>query len=158
MGIQFEVQGTRALQKALQQAGDDAVQLMADALYWEMEMVIADAKTRVPVDTGNLRASGTVLPPVIDGTRIEIEAGFGGSAGSYAIWVHEGRRPHGKLPPREPIADWARRHGIPEEAVFNIQRAIAARGIPASKYLERAVDAAVPGLENRLAARIKAAS
>lgn len=155
MASQFAIRGTPELRQALKAAGRDATRQLANAMYWEMELIVGDAKTRVPVDTGNLRASGTVLPPEITGTRIVVECGFGGSAGSYAIWVHEGRRPGGKLPPREPIEAWARRHGIPEEAVFNIQRAIAARGIPATKFLERAMAEAIPGIERRLAQNIR---
>ena len=155
MAGEITIQGTQELRKALANAGREATKALANAMWWEMTEIIEAAKLNIPVDTGNLRASGTVLPPTIQGTYIEVEGGFGGSAASYAIWVHEGRSPGGKMPPREPIEAWARRHGIPEEAVFNIQRAIAARGIPATKFLERAMLEAAPGMERRLAQSIK---
>ena len=155
MAAGYTLKGTSELQKALNDAGRKAPEALANAMWWEMQQIIDQAKLNIPVDTGNLAASGTVLPPVIRGTYIEVEGGFGGSAAGYAIWVHEGRRPGGKMPPREPIEAWARRHGIPEEAVFNIQRAIAAHGIAPTKYLERAFTERVPGMERRLAANIR---
>ena len=51
---------------------------------------MTDSKTNyVPVDTGNLRNSGTVLPPVMKGKTIEVTLGYGGSATPYAVVVHE---------------------------------------------------------------------
>ena len=47
------------------------------------------AKERTPVDLGTLRASGTVLPPKVSGTGVEVVAGFGGAASDYAVVVHE---------------------------------------------------------------------
>jgi hypothetical protein len=52
--------------------------------------VITDAKeTYVPVDSGNLRASGYVDDPVRTPDTIELVMGFGGAAASYALAIHE---------------------------------------------------------------------
>lgn len=62
------------------------------SLVEEAEDLIGAAKLVVPVDTGNLRDTGIVLPPKLNGG---IECGFGGTAkGSgaevgYALTVHE---------------------------------------------------------------------
>ncbi len=50
---------------------------------------MAEAKPLTPVDKGPLRASGTVLPPEISGSRITVASGFGGAAKKYAVVQHE---------------------------------------------------------------------
>lgn len=47
--------------------------------------IMTEAKQRVPVDQGILRASGYVSPPE-DGN---VELGFGGAASAYAVKQHE---------------------------------------------------------------------
>ena len=41
-----------------------------------------------PIDTGALRASGTVTPS-ISGTNVEVKLTYGGAAAPYAVFVHE---------------------------------------------------------------------
>lgn len=89
MAQRFEITGTAALRKALGQAGDLATQALAAAMLEEQSAIMSESQTRVPVDTGVLRASGTVLPPKVSGTRVEVEAGYGGAAAAYAIVQHE---------------------------------------------------------------------
>ena|SRR5688572_10605716 len=86
------------------------------------------------VDEGQLVQSGQVATPEIVGGKVIVRFGF---TAPYAVNVHEGRAPGRKMPPEGPIADWARRHGLPPEAVFPIRRAIARRGIAPVKFLER---------------------
>ncbi len=70
--------------------------------YAQCELTMTAAKKDTPVDTGALRASGHVQPPIFDGNTIVIAMGFGGVAGAgnlgkatneedvgYAVWVHE---------------------------------------------------------------------
>lgn len=64
-------------------------QRAAAALYQEAEAIMAIAKTRTPVDTGALRASGYTAPPDVSGDTISVELGFGGAASEYAVFVHE---------------------------------------------------------------------
>ena len=55
------------------------------ALYAIASNVIAHAQADyVPVDTGTLKASGTVLPPEREGSRVTVTLGFGGAAKDYA--------------------------------------------------------------------------
>ena len=80
---------TKAMRQiqAVAASGPDA---LVGKLYEEAEIIMTLAKTDyVPVDTGALRASGFVDPPVISGTRAEVSFGFGGPAAPYAVVVHE---------------------------------------------------------------------
>ncbi len=67
-------------------------------LYRIAEQIMTEAKAQTPVDTGNLRASGHVLPPEWIGNWVLVTLGFGGPAGKgkgqrkdagYAVYVHE---------------------------------------------------------------------
>jgi hypothetical protein len=87
------------------------------------------------VDTGFLLKSG------------DIQRGFGWAvityAADYASYVEDGRDP-GSMPPIEPLIKWARRKlGLSEKeakkAAWAIAKAIEARGIDASQYLNKAV-------------------
>lgn len=63
---------------------------VADALYMVAEEIMTDAKTNyVPVVTGNLRRSGFVDHPIINGQNVSVILGFGGAAIQYAVAVHE---------------------------------------------------------------------
>lgn len=84
-----EVTGGAEFARKMRQAPDLAMQALKAALFEEQSAVIAEAQARTPVDTGVLRASGTVLPPEQTGTKVTVEAGFGGAAAAYAIPVHE---------------------------------------------------------------------
>lgn len=89
MAKSFTITGVTELLRALDRAGDLASKALESAMFLEQEAVMSEAKARTPVDTGTLRASGTVLPPKVKGSRIEVDAGFGGAAQDYAIPVHE---------------------------------------------------------------------
>lgn len=92
------------------------------------------AKQLCPVDQGQLRASIS--------TQLEVERGslqvVVGSSLKYAIFVHEGTRPH--WPPKGALAGWARRHGMASE--FPVRRAIARRGTRPRPFLRDALSAA----------------
>ena|SRR5690242_17900092 len=89
--------------------GETAARALGRQLYLEAEGIMAQSKELVPVDTGTLRASGFVLPPVQDGTVMRVELGYGGpaakinpktgeSSDGYAVYVHENleaHHPHG---------------------------------------------------------------
>jgi hypothetical protein len=59
------------------------------AMYEELEIEMAEMKAQTPVDTGALRSTGHVEPPVISGREIRVDLGFGGPAAPYAVIVHE---------------------------------------------------------------------
>lgn len=97
-----EFRGFDKFQRALKQRKQDVIQATAAALYMEAEELMTAAKRLTPVDTGALRKSAHARLPVIDKDKVEVEAGFGGPAGSgntggetnsedvgYAVRVHE---------------------------------------------------------------------
>ncbi len=62
----------------------------AAALYLQAEQIMTDSKQNyVPVVTGALKGSGTVLKPVVVGNIITVVLGYGGAADKYAVIVHE---------------------------------------------------------------------
>jgi hypothetical protein len=83
------LQGKEKLIDALTKLGPAAAELGGRALYQIGEEVMTEAKGLTPVDTGALRASGQVLPPVQRGKQIIVTLGFGNASVGYAIPVHE---------------------------------------------------------------------
>ena len=158
--IGFTVEGTRTLQRNLQLLGLEAVPAMGAGLLEEAEVIMTEAKVLVPVDQGELRASGHVQGPEISGPNVSVAVGFGGAAAPYAVWVHEGIGPAvGRppfFPPLEKIKAWVKRHGMDESAAYPVARAIGQRGIPATKFLETPAKARTAGMAGRLARFLKA--
>ena len=152
--------GGEKLQAALRRAGAAGPKLAGSALYREGERVMTRSKREfVPVDMGVLRASGHVQAPKADTLGVVVTLGYGGAAQRYALYVHEGTGPAvGRAPfmlPPEALRGWARRHGIPEDALYPLARAIGRRGLRPLKYLEKPLLEAVPGMDARLAADVR---
>lgn len=160
MALNAKVKGTREMQAAIAKAGVRAREAIAAALYQEAERVMAASKQEVAVGVdGVLRASGHVQPPKFTATGQEVTLGYGGAAKSYAAAVHEGRRP-GKMPPSKALIPWVRKKlGVPEDeaagVAFVIAKNIWANGTKPTKYLERPLMDAIPGMAGRMAARIR---
>ncbi len=79
---------------------------------------------------------------------------------AYAAVMEEGRRPGAKMPPPDALRGWARRHGIPESALFVLARAIGKRGIKGRFFFraaKEATEAEFPRLIQKMAAAIKVA-
>jgi len=161
VGAEVKLSGTKELRAALEAAGTLATMSLASAMTTEMMAVVRRATGYVPVNTGTLRSSGTVLPPEIKGSTITVTCGFGGAAAGYAIFVHEGRRAGAKPPPVAVIKQWLHDKGLDEGLAYPIARAIGQRGLPKSgkpsKFLERAFLERRPGMETRLAEGLTAA-
>ena len=63
---------------------------LANAMYVEAELIMTDSKVNyVPVDTGQLRNSGTVLPAEIKNNQVSVILGYGGASAPYAAKIHE---------------------------------------------------------------------
>jgi hypothetical protein len=108
MANQTVLLGSDTLKAALLALGARAPSVLAAALYQEAETVMTQAKGLTPVDTGALRASGHVEPPVLQGDTVTVTLGFGTD---YAVYVHENltaRHPVGEAKFLErPVLEWA---------------------------------------------------
>ncbi len=97
--MEVVIMGGDALRARMTEAGVRAPLLLGRALYQEAELIMTRAKRMTPVGgapyspndphPGNLRASGTVLPPEVVGTSVLVTLGFGGAASAYAHRQHE---------------------------------------------------------------------
>ncbi len=78
------------MQRQLRELRRNAPREFGRALYEEAQVEMTEAKRRVPVDTGTLRASGDVSEPFIEGGGPKVVMSFGDpGAEQYAIIVHE---------------------------------------------------------------------
>lgn len=85
----IEIKGLDKLNRLVAAAGDNAIQALAEGLYWEATMAFNESQTLVPVDTGILRASGHMNPVDKTENSVEVTISYGGPASSYALFVHE---------------------------------------------------------------------
>jgi hypothetical protein len=121
----IEVEGARQLRKALTELGDDAVDDLKAVNMEAVDVVLAEALTRVPVKTGRLletvRASATK-------TRGTIRAGF--KRVPYAGPVHFGN-PHRRIEPNLFLYDAidVRRDEVIDVYEDNIAKLIKRRGL-----------------------------
>ena len=87
-GVKEAVANLRGVQRVTPKA-------LAEALNIEAELIMTESKRSwVPVDLGTLRASGRVESPVIRGTNVSVDLGYGGAASAYALIQHEGNFNH----------------------------------------------------------------
>lgn len=74
---------------------------IASAMYTEAELIMTDSKANyVPVVTGQLSNSGTVLKPEIKPSSVIVKLGYGGPAAPYALAVHEAPPSWGQHKPK----------------------------------------------------------
>lgn len=92
--ISVEVTGVDKLVENLRAYGAKALQALAAEMFIEAEATMAESKQEVPVDTGALRASGTVLSPEFTEQGVVVQMGYGGAAVDYAVYVHEDLTKH----------------------------------------------------------------
>ena len=163
-----EMVGDKELIQALRDAGNEAVNALARALYQEAELIMADSKKLVDVDEGTLRNSGFVeLPKVsrfgrgrlgskLGDANIEVRMGY---SAPHGIWLHEGTGPNvgqpAFMPPVAPFKEWAKRVLGDESLGFVIARAVGARGLGPRKFLERPFKARASTMNGRLARRVR---
>lgn len=96
-----------------------------------------EIRKEAPTDRARLRNS----------VQIQALGRFALSVGTnvkYAIYVHEGTRPH--RAPWDPIERWARRRGIP---AFPVWYSIMKKGTKANPFFERGTKAAEPAINNQ---------
>lgn len=119
----------KAVAKELRRLGMQGRRLLARAMYEEGERIMTVSKAKyVPVDLGVLRSSGHVAPPFIGPEKVLVVLGFGGAAAPYAEIVHERLLSKNGNPINHPVGQ--------------------------AKYLETPTMEAVPGMANRVRARV----
>lgn len=112
MNVEFTMKGEKELNAALSKLFHNLLpDALAVQLYKEAETIMMQSKLLVPVDTGALRATGKVDLPVITGTRVSVKLGYGDSAVTYAIPVHEippppAQSPSGRSATHRPPTQW----------------------------------------------------
>lgn len=108
--IKAEIIGMEALIKKIRKLKPGVITAFKSALYKEGTRIMKESKMRVPVNLGVLRSSGHVQKPVVSGTRITVDLGYGGPAEPYALYLHEGTGPAvGRpqfFPPPDEIEKW----------------------------------------------------
>lgn len=136
-GVSFTLKGAERMQKKIDALAAKFPERVEGALRIEAELVMTISKREfVPVDLGALKTSGHVLAPTRKGRMVEIILAYGGAAAGYALAVHE--HPSRSSPP-----SW-------EGKTINFSPA--GRG---PKYLELPLNAATPGMMDRISARVK---
>lgn len=108
--------------------------------------IVARAKILAPVDTGNMRNQIVAEPLVSAGTfRVRQTVRVGGSAAEYAVYVHEGTRPHVIRPRNKKVLAFP---GASGGTVF--AREVQHPGTVARPFLRNAVEAEAPALGFRV--------
>lgn len=81
--------GGDKLTEAFARLGERVPRALGAGLYLEANNIMALAVEKAPLDLGTLRGSGYVTHPVVEGSKVSLEAGFGGPAEKYALRQHE---------------------------------------------------------------------
>lgn len=148
--LSVEITGLDELIEAFKRSPQVSQKEMNKAIKKSIIKLLGTAKKKTPVDLGFLRGPGMQ-------TSFSNLQGVLENKAPYAIYVHEGTKPH--FPPLEAIAPWAERHNIPP---FLVARAIAQKGTKAQPffadavkeekgYVDRAFRTALENITNSLA-------
>lgn len=135
VNLNVQVTGLDKLQKAFKQAPTIANQHLNTAIKQSVFTLLANARIAAPVDQGFLRNSGMV-------TSFEILKGVLENRAPYALYVHEGTRPH--YVPLSAIKDWSDRHGIP---AFLVQRSIMRKGTKPKPFFKDSIEASQESID-----------
>lgn len=134
--VQITVIGLDEVIRAMGDAGHILDEELERAANRSVALLAGEIERRAPYDSGTLAKSiVSEVRPAVGGVTglVTVQA-------SHARAVEYGRKP-GKMPPVDALRPWARRHGIPDEAVFAIARAIGRRGTKPQPYFEPAIEA-----------------
>ena len=91
MSFQVEVTNLKEAKRFLDVSGQKAKKAFEEVLFEIALIIFNQSQYLVPVDTGALRASGTITRRVRlkGGDRIVLHITYGGPAAPYALAVHE---------------------------------------------------------------------
>jgi len=89
VSMDFQITGVEQALASLESVASQIIPTVSRSLYQSGEATMTKSKEQfVPIDTGSLKSSGTVQLEV-SGPVVKVHLGFGGVAGSYAVFVHE---------------------------------------------------------------------
>ena len=147
MTFEFKVKGFKEMARQMRELADEVPDKAAAALYREGEQIVTTAKqATVPKDLGVLVNSGMTDQPELAEGGIQVSMHFGGPAAPYALAIHE--HPSIHSPPT-----W---QGKPIEEIFSVRERIPwSRTGRGPKYLERPLNDAVKGMNDRIAKAIQ---
>lgn len=141
----LRIKGIKKMRDTLKKLATDHPQKVASAIYLEAQIIMTESKKRCPVDDGPLRTSGTVHLPEIriagGKKQIKVLMSYGGAAQDYALAVHEHMSEHSPWM-------WI----VAELEGKGITWSAAGTG---PKFLESAINDAMPTLAAKIAARMK---
>jgi hypothetical protein len=123
-----EVIGGDELEASLKKAGEQASQLLADALNQTAYIIQPAAVAGAPADTGQLRASIHTEPASAKNLESKV-----GTNVKYAWPMETGTGPH--MVPIAQLKSWAKRKLGDERLAYPVQKAIARNGIKGRKYM-----------------------
>ena len=90
MAESIRMDGLKQLKENLRASGNEMTDAFSKAIFELVNEVAKESSRLVPVDTGNLRSSRTVeFNRSPDGTQVNAEIAYGGSAAPYAVVQHE---------------------------------------------------------------------
>ena len=89
MAETFKLLGAERMRRTFRRIRTSINRGIAADLFQEGERIMAASKKQVPVDTGALKSSGIVEPPVVLADSVSVTLGYGGPAVPYALKVHE---------------------------------------------------------------------
>lgn len=122
------MRGASEMISALKKIAEKFPDRVAAALFYVGQQEMTESKRRCPVDTtpnaphpGQLRASGTVHPPVRKGNNISVTLSYGGAAVDYAVHVHENPDAF------HPVGQWKYLESVLDESASHMAARIAKR-------------------------------
>jgi hypothetical protein len=133
--VTVKVIGQKELEKAFRQSPKIVRDAIDPAIRKAILAIQARAITKIPVDRGELRNANV---PVFSTLKGVLE-----NRAPYAIFVHEGTRPH--FPPLHAIERWANRHGINP---YLVARAISKKGTKGIPFYDDAVKDSNPLIDS----------
>jgi HK97 gp10 family phage protein len=135
--IDLQVKGLEDVSNRFKKAPLIVATRLETALVASSLIAQRDIRKETPVDRNRLRNS--ILIQRLGRFALSV-----GTNVKYSIYVHEGTRPH--RAPYGPIAQWARRRGIP---AYPVWLSIMRKGTKPNPFFKRGVTAAEPAVINQ---------
>ncbi len=142
--LEIKIDGLDRLVKALERFPDVSMKNMDNGIKESIFEIEREAKLRTPVDTGVLRNSFQ--------SNFKPLQGQVGPSVDYAIYVHQGTRPH--WPPFQKgsaLARWSQLHGV---SAFLVARKISRKGTKAKPFLFDGAKASLPQIKKHMEAAV----